>query len=56
MVDGIGSTAYMAPEFKFDKEGYNTRSEVWSVGCILMELIYSHHEMQMMLKQVRMAE
>ena len=56
MVQGIGSLAYAAPEFKFDKAGYSNKSEMWSIGIMLVEMIFGHHNMQMVLKDVRTAE
>jgi serine/threonine protein kinase len=55
MVEGVGSIAYAAPEFKFDKSGYTPKSEMWSIGIMLVEMLFGHHEMQMVLKDVRTA-
>ena len=56
MVQGIGSTAYAAPEFKFAKQGYSGISEMWPVGCILVEMMFGHDEFQRILKDVRQCE
>jgi serine/threonine protein kinase len=56
MIDGVGSVAYAAPEFKFDKAGYTRKSEMWSIGIMLFEMIFGHHSMQMVLKDVRTSE
>ena len=36
-----GSPMYMAPEI-FNRQTYNTKSDLWSVGIIMYEMIYGH--------------
>ena len=56
MYEGIGTMAYAAPEHKFNKGPYSAKSDMWSVGCILFEMIYGHSAFQGVLKMVREAE
>ena len=35
----VGSPIYMAPEILFGKD-YGTKAEIWSLGCVLFELLF----------------
>lgn len=49
------SVNYMAPEVC--TEGYSERSDIWSLGCVLFELVtswlYSHEEAIEKLREIR---
>ena len=38
----VGSPMYLAPEL-WNREGYTTQSDLWSVGVILYEIIFGHY-------------
>uniref|UniRef100_A0A7S4L4E5 Protein kinase domain-containing protein n=2 Tax=Paramoeba aestuarina TaxID=180227 RepID=A0A7S4L4E5_9EUKA len=38
----VGSPMYLAPEL-WNREGYTTQSDLWSVGVILYEVIFGHY-------------
>ena len=34
-----GTTYWMAPEvFRSDREGYDSKVDIWSVGCVVLEM------------------
>ena len=50
----VGTPAYKAPEiydpeksaergYKFLKEDYNTKVDIWSFGCVLYHMLNLHH-------------
>lgn len=40
-----GTPYYMSPEV-LKHDGYNSKSDVWSLGCVLYELCTLHHAFQ----------
>ncbi|XP_037729567.1 putative mitogen-activated protein kinase 14C [Drosophila subpulchrella] len=42
MTDLVGTLWYRAPELLFLRDNYTNRIDMWSVGCILAELISGH--------------
>jgi len=44
-VDQIGSPYYVSPEI-WKKKPYDTKSDMWAIGCFLYELIALHPPFQ----------
>jgi serine/threonine protein kinase len=42
MNNQVGTYAYMSPEM-INEEGYSSNTDIWSLGCIIYELMYLKH-------------